>query len=501
MNFIPSPLFVFEMANNHMGQVDHGIKIIKTFGKVTKEFPEFKFAFKLQYRDLDTFIHPDLKNRIDLKYIKRFSETKLSKSDFDCLITEMRNQNFLTMATPFDEISVATIKSQSLDFLKIASCSLTDWPLLERAVTANLPIIASTAGSSINDIDKVVSFFQNRNVNFALLHCVGEYPTPNENFHLSQINFLQSRYPNVRMGFSTHEDPSEFDIVKIAIAKGSSIFEKHVGIPTDNSPLNEYSANPDQIYQWLTAARKSFLLCGTGDKRLPSNPNETSSLRSLRRGIFAKKNILAGEKITSQHVYFAFPPTDNQFTANDWSKYATFTAKETIGVNAAIDFSNTIASDTRQKIWEIIQKIKELLLVNHIIVPGSSDLEISHHYGIEKFYEFGLVLITVINRDYCKKLLVSLPNQKHPEQYHNKKEETFHVLAGEVELTLNGIEKIYYPGDVITIEPGVRHSFISSTGSVIEEISTTHHKSDSYYSDEAINQNNNRKTFLTYWMN
>ena len=94
MKIIPSPFFVFEMANNHMGQLDHGIEIIRAFGKVIKDFPDFNFAFKLQYRDLDTFIHPDARGRTDLKFIKRFSETKLSKSDFDFLIAEMCNQNF-----------------------------------------------------------------------------------------------------------------------------------------------------------------------------------------------------------------------------------------------------------------------------------------------------------------------------------------------------------------------------------------------------------------------
>jgi len=106
----------------------------------------------------------------------------------------------------------------------------------------------------------------------------------------------------------------------------------------------------------------------------------------------------------------------------------------------------------------------------------------------------------VVNRDYCKKLLVTLPGQLHPEQYHEQKEETFHVLYGEVELILDGVSNILHPGDVLTVEPGVRHAFTSQTGSVIEEISTTHFKQDSFYTDPAIMQNKQRKTLLTYWM-
>jgi len=46
----------------------------------------------------------------------------------------------------------------------------------------------------------------------------------------------------------------------------------------------------------------------------------------------------------------------------------------------------------------------------------------------------------------------------------------------------------------------VKHRFQTRSGVVFEEISSTHNKSDSYYSDPAIAQNANRKTWLTYWM-
>jgi hypothetical protein len=48
--------------------------------------------------------------------------------------------------------------------------------------------------------------------------------------------------------------------------------------------------------------------------------------------------------------------------------------------------------------------------------------------------------------------------------------------------------------------PGVRHEFKSSSGAVVEEISSTHFKNDSFYTDELINKNPNRKSLLTYWM-
>jgi len=498
-NKIPENLFVLEMANNHMGDIEHGIKVIRAFGEVCKKYP-FKVAFKLQYRDLDSFIHPAMRGRDDVKYIKRFSETRLSRADFDRLVSEMRGQGFLVMATPFDEASVAIIEEQNLDFVKIASCSFTDWPLLERVVQTQQPIIASTAGASLEQIDKVVSFLAHRGKEFAILHCVGEYPTPDERMHLSQIDFLQRRYPGVRIGFSTHEDPSHTDIIKIAVAKGATIFEKHVGVATDEYPLNAYSASPEQVDAWLGAAEKTLSLCGVGSERLPVNPGEAASLRSLRRGIFVNRPVGKGETLRREDVYFAFPPEEGQFTANDWSKYNEYTATSDIPADAAVRPENAQQKDAREKIWAIVQRVKEFLKESGVIVPGSADLEISHHYGLEKFDEVGLTLLTVVNRGYCKKLLVTLPGQAHPEQYHKHKEETFHVLYGEVSLELDGKPQLCRPGDVVTVEPGTHHAWKSDTGAIIEEISSTHFKDDSYYTDAAIMANKQRKTLLTYWM-
>ncbi|MEY2633570.1 MAG: hypothetical protein RIR00_2224, partial [Pseudomonadota bacterium] len=313
---IPDRLFVLELANNHMGDLAHGLSVIRQFGTVCRDFPEFHFAFKLQYRDLDSFIHPAMRGRDDIKYVKRFSETRLSREQFDQLVACMREEGFRVLSTPFDEPSVDLIEAQNLDFIKIASCSFTDWPLLERVVASDKPIIASTAGASLEDIDRVVSFLAHRNKTFTILHCVGEYPTPDARLNLNQIDFLQARYPGVPIGFSTHEDPDHHDIVKLAVAKGARLFEKHVGVATAAYPLNAYSASPEQLRRWLEAARSAYLICGVADTRLPPDPVESASLRSLRRGIFARRALAAGETLCAADIYFAFPPVEGQYTAN-----------------------------------------------------------------------------------------------------------------------------------------------------------------------------------------
>ena len=113
-------LFIFEMANNHMGDVNHGLKIIDEFSKVSKKF-DFQFGIKLQYRQLDTFIHPDYRSRNDIKYIKRFLETKLNKDEFKTLKDAIKSAGLLAICTPFDEASVDLIEEHEFDIIKVAS--------------------------------------------------------------------------------------------------------------------------------------------------------------------------------------------------------------------------------------------------------------------------------------------------------------------------------------------------------------------------------------------
>ncbi|MDO8554716.1 MAG: N-acetylneuraminate synthase family protein [Candidatus Micrarchaeota archaeon] len=493
-------LFVFDMANNHSGSLEHGLRIIHEISDVTKEFDEFKFGFKLQYRDLDTFIHPDFKERTDIKYVKRFSETRLEFEQLKELKDEIKKLGFVAICTPFDENSVDKIIEHDFDIIKIASCSFTDWPLLEKVSKTDKPIIASVAGVTIDNIDKVVSFFEHRKKKFGLMHCVAEYPTPNDKLQLNQMSLFRKRYSGTPIGYSTHESPDNFDAIKVAIGNGAKIFEKHVGIPTETIKLNDYSANPKQIKKWLCSAKEAFSMCGTGiDKRMEFTDNESLALRSLQRGIFAKRNIRIGERISKEDVFFAIPSTEDQLLANDFSKYNRIISNKNFSINNAITHKTVTQKDLKGEMMQIMETVTKLFEEANVQVPQKVDTEVSHHYGIEKFYEFGAVILNIINREYCKKLIVMLPGQKHPAHAHRLKEETFHILYGSVIVDLNGKETKLNAGNLLIVDRNIMHSFRTDTGVIFEEISTTHILGDSYYLDENITKNKSRKTELTYW--
>ena len=139
-------LYIFEMANNHQGSVSHAKKIIDDFADLAKRY-NLNAGVKLQFRNLDTFIHNKFKDS-DLKYVKRFNDTKLSKEQFGEIVNYIKSKGLLSVSTPFDNESLPLFDDLGVEVLKIASCSVDDWPLLEEVSNINRKIIISTGGAT-----------------------------------------------------------------------------------------------------------------------------------------------------------------------------------------------------------------------------------------------------------------------------------------------------------------------------------------------------------------
>tara|TARA_R100001594_G_scaffold61044_2_gene95059 strand:+ start:3306 stop:4766 length:1461 start_codon:yes stop_codon:yes gene_type:complete len=473
------------MANNHMGSVDHAKNIIDDFGTLVKKY-KLNASIKLQFRQLDTFIHPDYKNS-DLKYVKRFNETRLTKDQFAEIINYIKSAGMKSMATPFDNESLYWLDELDVDIVKIASCSIDDWPLLEEVAKINKKIIISTAGAHFDTLKKVYRLFKKYKRDFAFMHCVGEYPTPIENSNLNRVKLLQDMFPDIEIGFSTHESPDMESITPYAVAMGCTIIEKHIGVPTDDIKLNAYSCTPEQI-------EKLILQLNTLD--IASNPTipyhertvELDSLKNLKRGMYLNKDLKKGDNITRDDVYFAMPVQDLQLNASDVYDVVGKVVQSDMRKNDGV-YSFSITSEEREQIIsEIKTKIIKLLENANITITDKDKVQLSAHYGLEEFSNIGCTIIDKVNREYCKKILVVLPGQSHPVHHHIKKEETFELLDGDCIINMNGTDIELVKGEPKIIFRGVKHSFRSKNGCVVEEVSTTHHLNDSKYQDSNISK-------------
>jgi sialic acid synthase SpsE len=310
-------LFVLEMANNHWGSVDRGLKIISAYAQVVR-FNNVRASIKIQLRDVDTFIHKDFRGRSDIRYVKKTLDTRLVPEGFEILVKAIRQANCIPMATPFDEESVDLCCHLGIPIIKIASSDLNDWLLIEKIAKTRKPVVVSTGGSSQKDLDDLVTFFQNRNIPLAVNHCVSMYPTEDRELELNQIDYLRARYPLHTIGFSTHEHQDWTASIIIAYAKGARTFERHIDIDSGDRPVSPYCSLPEQIDTWFKAFYKAKEMCGAPgtQKRIPSK-EEIGYLDSLIRGVYAKKDLPGGHILSDDDVYLAIPLQKGQISCRE----------------------------------------------------------------------------------------------------------------------------------------------------------------------------------------
>ncbi len=94
MNEVLDNLYVFEMANNHQGDVEHGLRIVEAVARIARTH-KIKAGVKLQFRALDSFIHPDFKGREDVAHLPRFESTRLGQDDFRRITEAIRSAELI----------------------------------------------------------------------------------------------------------------------------------------------------------------------------------------------------------------------------------------------------------------------------------------------------------------------------------------------------------------------------------------------------------------------
>lgn len=314
-------LFVLELANNHWGSVERGLKIIRDHATIVR-YNNVKAAIKLQFRDVDEFVHPSFKGSEEIRYIKKTEQTKLTKAEFARMVDEIRTLGCIPMSTPFDEASVDLCVEFDMPIIKIASSDMNDWLLIEKIVSTRRPVIVSSGGASERDLDDLVHFFEKRDVPLAINHCVSLYPSEDFDLNLDQINYLKNRYPNHIIGFSTHEYNDWSSSMLMSYAKGVRTWERHIDIEYEGVPVSSYCSLPHQCDTWFKALKKAQEMCGGySDRRRVISRKEIEYLDALVRGVYARRDLAPGYVVTKESFerdfYMAIPLRKGQLSVRE----------------------------------------------------------------------------------------------------------------------------------------------------------------------------------------
>jgi sialic acid synthase SpsE len=104
----------------------------------------------------------------------------------------------------------------------------------------------------------------------------------------------------------------------MAYAKGARTFERHIDIRTDDRPFTPYCSTPDEIAVWLSAFERAKRICGGSPEHRRLLPRrEIEYLDALVRGVYARRDLPAGARITSEDIYLAVPLQRGQLSCRE----------------------------------------------------------------------------------------------------------------------------------------------------------------------------------------
>ncbi|HIC09894.1 MAG TPA: acetylneuraminic acid synthetase, partial [Campylobacterales bacterium] len=189
---------------------------------------------------------------------------------------------------------------------KISSSDLTNKPFIKHIAKFGKPIILSTGASHLYEVQEAISWIEEEGTPFALLHCVLNYPTPDENANLGMILGLKKAFPNTIIGYSDHTLPKDMTTLETATLLGSLILEKHFTHDKSLPGNDHYHAmDKEDLKLFLEKIEKRFQLLGNFS--VTALKDEEPARQNARRSLIAKRDIPKGKTISKDDLTFKRP--------------------------------------------------------------------------------------------------------------------------------------------------------------------------------------------------
>ena len=209
----------------------------------------------------------------DLKYALEFNLKVFDIIDLYC-----RDKDIFWFASSWDGQSAHFVNGFNVPCHKIASACLTHADLLKRVRYNGKPVILSTGGSTMEQIEKAVSILGREDL--VILHCVANYPCKDEEINLLIVETLKRKFAGVPIGYSGHEIGILPSVA--AAVMGACVIERHITLDK-NMPGSDHKASldPQEFKQMIDEIRQFEKIKGDGIKRYLAS--EIPVMEKLRR--------------------------------------------------------------------------------------------------------------------------------------------------------------------------------------------------------------------------
>jgi N,N'-diacetyllegionaminate synthase len=302
-------IIIAEAGVNHNGSVALAKQLIdkaKSAGVDYVKFQTFKTeqiisksAKKASYQVANSA------NKEESQYdmVKRL---ELSFDDFVDLKNYCDQAGIGFLSTGFDIPSVTFLNTLNLDYFKIPSGDITNYPLLKTIAKTGKPIICSTGMATLGEVEATLELLLKEGASrdrITILHCNTEYPTPMEDVNLKAMRTMAQAF-GVKTGYSDHTVGIEVPIA--AVALGATMIEKHFTLDKNmDGPDHKASLNPNELSAMVTAIRNIEKAMGNGIKTL--SPSESKNLNVARKSIHLRVSLPKGHTLTESDIVIKRP--------------------------------------------------------------------------------------------------------------------------------------------------------------------------------------------------
>jgi sialic acid synthase len=241
---------------------------------------------------------------LDSTYGVHREKLEFSPEEWAELFETCRARGITAFSTPFDRRSADMLAGLDVPAFKIASGDATNTPLIKHVASFGKPMILSTGGCSIEDVDRITETLGGTSTPYALLQCSCIYPAPNDVLNLRVIPAYRERYRDIVVGLSTHA--SSWYPTLAAFALGGRIFEHHFTHDREwQGTDNHFSLEPSGFRQLREACDSVLDALGSSEKR--RDQREESYTLERQKALYWKRDLFAGHVITEDDIIAMCP--------------------------------------------------------------------------------------------------------------------------------------------------------------------------------------------------
>ena len=296
---------IAEIGHNHQGSLDRAQAMFRAAKDCGVD------AVKLQKRHNQTlytramFDSPyDNENSFGATYGEHREALEFGWDAYVELQAYAASLGLTFFATAFDFESADFLAKLNVPAYKIASGDLTNIPLLTYVARLGKPVIVSTGGATIGDVQRAYDAIMPVNPQLCLLQCTASYPAEPEDMNLRVITTFRERFPDIVIGLSDHQNGIAMSDVSYIL--GARVIEKHFTLNrawkgTDHA----YSLEPEGMRKLVRDLRRVRVALGTGEKQ--PLPIEKKPLFKMGKKLVAASKLAAGHVLTREDVAIKSP--------------------------------------------------------------------------------------------------------------------------------------------------------------------------------------------------